>query len=103
MGQSRTPELVDWKLIEKCRHRLDAIVLCVQLSSYSHEEVSAQLGINKGNFSRMMGGRASFPDTKSVKLMEICGNFAPLQYEAHACNFELLDKSLLAAIRSRVA
>lgn len=103
VGETKVPELADWKLVEKCRHRLDAIVLCVQLSGLSHEEVAARLNIDKGAFSRMMGGRASFPDTKSIRLYQVCGNYAPLQYEAWACNFDLVDKALLAAIKARAA
>ncbi len=102
VGEARRPELADWSLIKKCSSRLDAIRLCIQLSALSNEAVGDLLGIDKGNFSRMMNGRANFPDAKSVKLMELCGNYAPLQYEAWACGFELVDKALLQGL-SRAA
>ena len=102
-GEIQAPVLADWNLVRKCKDRLDAIRLCVQLSHLSNDEVSSRLGINKGNFTRMMQGRASFPDRKSIRLMHICGNYAPMQYEAWACGFELLDKRLLRAIREQAA
>lgn len=98
VGESRRPVLAEWDLVKKCRNRLDAVRLCVQLSGMSNESVAASLEIDKGNFSRMMQGRTNFPDAKSVTLMELCGNYAPMQYEAWACGFELLDKALLQGI-----
>ena len=103
LGEARKPVLADWNAVKTCTHRMDAIRLCVQLSDYSHEMIASTLGINKGHWSRMMQGRAHFPDTKSVKLMELCGNYAPLQYEAWACGFELVDKRLLTALRANAA
>ena len=96
-------ELADWALVQKCKDRLEAIQLCVQLSGYSYQEVAKQVGIDKGNFTRMMQGRANFPDRKSIRLMRVCKNYAPLQYEAWACDFELLDKTLIQAIKARAA
>jgi hypothetical protein len=89
--------------VQSCKDELQAIHLCVQLSGYSYESVAKQCGIDKGNFTRMMQGRANFPARKRVHLMRVCKNYAPLQYEAWACNFELLDKTLIQAIRARAA
>ena len=99
------------ELVRQCRHRLDAIVLCIQLSKMSHEEVAHRLGIDKGHMSRILQGRAYFPDTKSVELMALCGNYAPMQYEAMQCGFELYENPVakreaeleaeLAAIRAK--
>jgi hypothetical protein len=94
VGSSKTPQLVADSLISKCRHRLDAIRLCVQLSDYSNETIAENLGIDKGHFSRIMQGKAWFPDTKSVELMTLCGNYAPLQYEAHATGFKLFKDAV---------
>lgn len=100
MSDMPRPTLADASLVKACKSRMDAIVLCVQLSHYSHEAIAEMLSIDKGHWSRIMQGRAHFPDAKSVKLMELCGNYAPMQYEAMACGFELLDKSLLKALRA---
>ena len=89
LGEAKKSQLVADSLIHQCRNRLDAIRLCVQLSSLSNEYIAEQLGIDKGHFSRIMQGKAWFPDTKSIDLMTLCGNFAPMQYEAWATGFEL--------------
>ena len=89
LGECKKSQLVADSLIHQCRNRLDAIRLCVQLSSLSHEYIAEQLGIDKGHFSRIMQGKAWFPDTKSIDLMTLCGNYAPMQYEAWATGFEL--------------
>jgi hypothetical protein len=94
VGNSKTPQLVADSLIIKCRHRLDAIRLCIQLSDYSNETIAEHLGIDKGHFSRIMQGKAWFPDTKSVQLMNLCGNYAPLQYEAQATGFKLFKDTV---------
>jgi len=85
-------ELVPWELIRSCKHRLDAIRLCVQLSDLSHEVVAESLTMDKGNFCRMMQGKANFPDAKSIDLMRVCGNYAPMQYETWACGFSLVPR-----------
>lgn len=89
LGECKSPQLVADTLIRQCRNRLDAIRLCVQLSSLSNEHIASQLGIDKGHFSRIMQGKAWFPDNKSIELMTLCGNYAPMQYEAWATGFEL--------------
>ena len=84
-----SPKLVPDELVKQCRHRLDAIRLCIHLSNLSSEVVAEQLGIDKGHFSRIMQGKAWFPDTKTVELMNLCCNLAPMQYEAMAMGYEL--------------
>jgi hypothetical protein len=99
LGKVRKPEQAPLDLVKNCRHRLDAIRLCVQLSTLSHQYICSELGIDKGHFSRVMQGRAHFPDAKSVELMHLCGNFAPLQYEAWACGFDLQERAKDARIQ----
>lgn len=89
MAQAKQPVLIPVELLGACNNRLDAIRLCVQLSSLSNEVVAESLGIDKGHFSRIMQGKAHFPDSKSIELMYLCGNYAPMQYEALICGFQL--------------
>lgn len=83
------PVMVDTALLTHCKNRLDAIRLCVQLSNFSNEVIAEQLTIDKGHFSRIMQGKAHFPDAKSIDLMMLCGNYAPMQFEAMKCGFLL--------------
>lgn len=87
--EKKEPVMAPVELVRACRHRLDAIVLCVQLSRLSNETICAELGIDEGHFSRMMHGRANFPDSKSDQLMALCRNFAPMQWEAMRFGFVL--------------
>jgi hypothetical protein len=103
VGEVKPTVLADWALVQKCKDPLEAIILCVQLSDYSYETVAEKLGIDKGNFTRMMQGRANFPDRRRIQLMQVCGNYAPLQYDAWACNFQLVDKALLKALHQQAA
>jgi hypothetical protein len=89
LAQAKQPVMVADALLSTCKHRLDAIRLCVQLSSLSNEVIAESLVIDKGHFSRIMQGKAHFPDCKSVNLMYLCGNYAPMQYEAMECGFQL--------------
>lgn len=89
VSAARRPVEVDRSLVSACRHRLDAIRLCIQLSGLSNEIVASELGLDKGHLSRIMQGKAYFPDTRTVRLMELCGNIAPMQWEAHAMGYQL--------------
>lgn len=89
LGQARTPVFAPAELVAICKNRLDAIRLCVQLSGYSNETLCELLGIDRGHWTRIMQGRAHFPDAKSIDLMTLCGNLAPMQYEAMAVGYTL--------------
>jgi len=89
LSASKSPDMVPDALLNACSSRLDAIRLCVQLSRLSNETICNQLGIDKGHFSRIMQGKAWFPDTKANHLMMLCGNYAPLQFEARTMGFQL--------------
>ncbi|WP_407280580.1 hypothetical protein U5817_09870 [Aromatoleum evansii] len=89
MAAARRPKEVEPKLLEMCRHRLDAIRLCIQLSGLSHETIAEELGLDKGHLCRILQGKAYFPDTRTIKLMELCGNIAPMQWEAQAMGYQL--------------
>jgi hypothetical protein len=100
LAEVKAPVMVDGERIAACRDGLDAVRLCVQLSSLSNETLCADLSIDKGHFSRMMQGRANFPDSKRVSLMWRCGNYAPLQYEAKAMGFGLVPEALARMIKA---
>lgn len=92
------------ELLSMCDDELDAIRLCIQLSRFTHEFIGKELSIDKGHFSRIMSGTAGFPTTKRLALMRLCGNRAPLQYEAMQAGCKLLetDEFELMQLRQRV-
>lgn len=79
---TKPPQEVDWALIAKCNDEQDALLLCVHLSRLSNEEIARRLGIDKSHWTRIMQGRGNLPARKRTPLMSICGNIAPIQYEA---------------------
>jgi transcriptional regulator with XRE-family HTH domain len=91
MAHVRRPTMAPEALVKACSNRLDAIILCIQLSRLSQGEVAKRLGLDKGHLTRILQGLAYFPDQKSVELMSVCGNYAPMQYEAMATGFELYE------------
>lgn len=100
MSVSRSPVEVQPAFIQACRSELEALNLCMNLSGLSDETIRDALGIDKGHFSRIRKGRGNFPPNKRVALMELCGNRAPVQYEAMRLNCEVVDLSKDAQIRA---
>jgi hypothetical protein len=80
-GEPKKLQNVPLELLKMCEDELDAVRLCIQLSGHTHEFIGKKLSIDKGHFSRMMQGQAGFPTHKRVRLMELCSNRAPVQFE----------------------
>lgn len=91
LGNVCRPMEVDWALVAKCNDEQDALLLCVHLSRLANEEIARQLGIDKGHWTRIMQGRGNLPARKRTQLMSICGNIAPIQYEAMRFGRQLKD------------
>lgn len=100
MAVMRAPKDVPIEFVKACKDELAALNLCMNLSNLSDEAIRDTLGIDKGHFSRLRKGRGNFPPNKRVALMELCGNRAPVQYEAWRLNCELVDLSKEAVIRN---
>jgi hypothetical protein len=94
----RTPVDVPVEFIRACKDELHALNLCMNLSNLSDETIRDTLGIDKGHFSRLRKGRGNFPANKRIALMQLCGNRAPVQFEAEKLNCDLVDKSKDALI-----
>jgi hypothetical protein len=92
-------EAVPIEFVKACKSELEALNLCMNLSSLSDETIRDALVIDKGHFSRIRKGRGNFPPNKRVALMHLCGNRAPVQYEAYRLGCELVELSKDARIR----
>lgn len=106
MAEAVAPTEIDAALIGQCESMLDAIHLCIYLSRLPHEVICKRLGIDKGHWSRMLQSQAHFPPNKLQSLMELCGNYAPLQWMASACGFELFKdakQARVAELRAELA
>lgn len=89
LSSAPAPTFAPSELVGACRNRLDAIRLCIQLSRLPLQRVGEELGIDPGHMTRIMQGKAHFQDAKSCDLMRLCGNVAPMQYEAMAMGYQL--------------
>lgn len=94
LSVARVPHEVDWALVAKCNDEQDALLLCVHLSRLANEEIARQLGIDKSHWTRIMQGRGNLPARKRTQLMSICGNIAPIQFEAMRFGKQLKDNDL---------
>ena len=87
------------EIVKACKDELAALNLCINLSGLSDEAIYTELCIDKGHFSRMRKGRGNFPANKRLRLMAICGNRAPVQFEALHLNCDLVERSKEQRIR----
>jgi hypothetical protein len=93
LGEPRRVTNVPEELLNMCEDELDAVRLCIQMSSYTHDYISKQLSIDKGHFSRIMTGSVGFPTHKRLMLMRLCGNRAPVQYEVMQIGLGAAERS----------
>lgn len=89
LGETRKPDYVEIRLLKQCQTMLDAIHLCIHLGRLPHYAIAEKLGIDRGHWTRMMQSQAHFPPNKLNSLMDLCGNFAPLQWLAQSVGQEL--------------
>lgn len=91
LGEAHRLKDAPVELVKLCDDELDAIRLCIQLSRFTHDFIGKELSIDKGHFSRIMSGTAGFPTSKRLALMRLCGNRAPIQYEAMNVGCDLVE------------
>lgn len=67
-----------------------AIELCAKLQGFSlDKELQQALGVDKAQFSRWHSGQEGVIWPKFVKLMDLCGNDAPLLWMLHQRGYDL--------------
>jgi len=74
----------------------DAINMCAELAGFSlDKELQQQMGVDKAQFSRWTSGTEGIVWPKFMRLMDACGNDAPLLWMLHQRGYDL------ASIRKR--
>jgi plasmid maintenance system antidote protein VapI len=67
-----------------------AIELCAELAGYELDKTLAlELNVDKGQFSRWLSGTEGIQWPKFSKLMDTCGNDAPLLWMLHQRGYDL--------------
>lgn len=68
----------------------DAIALCANVGGYSFDKsLQMELGVDKAQFSRWQSGGEGIVWPKLEKLMDVCGNDAPLLWMLYARGWDL--------------
>lgn len=68
----------------------NAIELCAELAGFSlDKELQQEIGADKAQFSRWLSGQEGIVWPKFVKLMDVCGNDAPLLWMLHQRGYDL--------------
>lgn len=68
----------------------DAIQLCAELAGFGlDKELQQQLGVDKAQFSRWSSGTEGIVWPKFARLMDACGNDAPLMWMLHQRGYDL--------------
>jgi plasmid maintenance system antidote protein VapI len=73
------------------KHSLgDAIQMCAELAGFAlDKELQQRLGVDKAQFSRWSSGQEGIVWPKFSKLMDACGNDAPLMWMLHQRGYDL--------------
>lgn len=67
-----------------------SIELCAEAAGFSlDKELQLALGVDKAQFSRWQSGAEGITWPKLRRLMDHCGNFAPVLWMAHDCGYDL--------------
>jgi plasmid maintenance system antidote protein VapI len=67
-----------------------AIELCAELAGFSLDKtLQSELGVDKAQFSRWQSGQEGIVWPKFTKLMDICGNDAPLMWMNYQRGYDL--------------
>lgn len=86
--QPALPVVVSIAEIERQKSLGAAITLCHTAAGYETKEVQAELKFDKGQFSRWASGDEGIVWPKLRRLMDFCGNYAPVVWMASDCNFD---------------
>lgn len=68
----------------------NAIELCAELAGFAlDKELQQSIGADKAQFSRWLSGQEGIVWPKFMKLMDVCGNDAPLLWMLHQRGYDL--------------
>lgn len=90
MHQAHIPVKVDPSEVARKQSLGSAIELCAELAGFSlDKELQQALGVDKAQFSRWQSGTEGVIWPKFERLMNVCGNDAPLMWMLHKRGYDL--------------
>lgn len=72
-----------------------AILLCQQIAGLDDRELAKALALDPAQWSRVKTGQAHFPQERLNRLMDVCGNEAPLIWLASRRGYDLKARMTL--------
>ena len=90
MNQLSLPVKIRPEEVERKPSLGAAIELCAELAGYTlDKELQRELLVDKAQFSRWTSGQEGILWHKFMRLMDVCGNDAPLLWMAHQRGYDL--------------
>lgn len=90
MNQLALPADVKPEEVERKKTLGASIELCAELGGFGlDKELQMRLGVDKGQFSRWQSGDEGIKWEKIAKLMDACGNDAPVLWMLHQRGYDL--------------
>jgi hypothetical protein len=88
--QLSLPVEVTEREIARKRTLGDAMMLCAEAAGYSlDKELQSDLGVDKAQFSRWKSDQEGIAWSKLKKLMDLCGNDAPVRWMLFQLGYDL--------------
>ncbi|OGT30436.1 MAG: hypothetical protein A3E87_01750 [Gammaproteobacteria bacterium RIFCSPHIGHO2_12_FULL_35_23] len=81
--------LDDLEMISTLTSLTEAIRYSIRKSKLNEKQVYMEMGIDAGQWTRIVTHVAHFPHERFLELFSITGNLIPLQYLAYKAGFEL--------------
>lgn len=69
-------------------HEGAAVSMCMRCGGYQQEELSTDIDVDKGTFSKVLSGVAQLQWPKLVLLMDLCQNEIPLIWRVEARGYD---------------
>ena len=90
MSQFGLPSAVSPQEIAREKTLGGALELCAKAAGFTlDKELQSTLGVDKGQFSRWMSGQEGVVWPKFRKLMDTCGNHAPVLWMLHDLDYDI--------------
>lgn len=86
---------LDVEMVTRQSSLTAAIVLCAQLAGLDDRELAKALALDPAQWSRVKTGQAHFPQERLNRLMDVCGNEAPLIWLASRRGYDLRPRLTL--------
>jgi plasmid maintenance system antidote protein VapI len=93
LGPVKSPERVPAHLVSLCRSSGEAVLLAIRYGKKTQRQVANTIGMEPAQLARIVGGTAHMPADKGLELAYAVGNWGWQQWVAHACGFDLVQRS----------